>query len=1126
MKKVRITKRQLGAYVRSLLLNESKMASGLVKPSSGTAGFEGAARVAGGIVIKDIDLKLALLSMISRGDIGLMGNVFEDVAMVSSLPALHRGSGYQNLNDTLAMLNSPAADLGLGFGDSVTTTPSPTGGTIYKVSGDSWSVKSSAAASKSGFSTKATALGQLAACGLHSANQITINNLDSQSECYQQMTSFLSPNDEVHFNMGLCYYKYDRDDSQIQRLTGAQMGEVGLGDARAMFSLSATSLSTSVINSVAVLNKLVPEDYYVTNPTGIYNMPAAEGKKMSPATFSQVKRLTSKKSRENKKGASDAQLAAIQAQIDALKSAAGATVGDGKVGRDPVSRNIQRDPNGDSAFFTYVVPNPASTNTFMKGFKVALAGVLIARMTTILGDFIFNPSGNKSQRQALLTRLFQEIPGLQSDESATIDIDVIKDIIVAIEGSYNDFFQNAISNIPSDAGRSGKNADFVNIVQGQFIQSNIASCVENFLTEAISAQRNIDPEYISIHRIRPTAVDIDNLAKPAFKMIYAKSEDNLFKLKLLSKSPAGSANARFKLKIPSGGETEIQLAGSDVRVPTGIKEPISGTTGWSTTPAVQSTECIKLVERPGDETGIPINSIITTSVAEYDAMMARQSEMFSALANSATPTVTSPNSSATIGTNIGSSGFQIGSSSTPTKQELEADIVKSTIFYIKDGQILTAEQANRVLGAISSAMEDVANRASRIQFPGMNRNHEDYTIYLLQQTALYVPLVNRLNDKGLVGNISRPNSALIKQMHSHSVMYVHDALQSAYNAINSSTTPMTKEQRLIYNGEIRQFIQASGILEDGFALDTLKIKGKNPPWDNEGKKFLFEKNQTGELIEIDLSPYVNLGKATLYSITAAVIANSVDDKKTVDAAFKNAKNCGYLLTGLLGESDNTMSQDDLNKDIDSTTQSKQDYAQGFSGEEPTMDNLNTNNELRKESRLYESILLDLMEASAKKQRASQQPKKIKITKRQLNRLLEMSLKKNDNPIVAKLDKLLSSGDESDFRQGLMIASSFVQDNPDFEQMQAVRGLVKRHHNRLVNEYNTLKRDIKRMVEKRKVYRDMKRVTGHWHDQATEEMLEKAREGIWNIDRELPELLSRLDNIEGLIQIVIDDVFYE
>ena len=48
--------------------------------------------------------------------------------------------------------------------------------------------------------------------------------------------------------------------------------------------------------------------------------------------------------------------------------------------------------------------------------------------------------------------------------------------------------------------------------------------------------------------------------------------------------------------------------------------------------------------------------------------------------------------------------------------------------------------------------------------------------------------------------------------------------------------------------------------------------------------------------------------------------------------------------------------------------------------------------LKKESRLYESILLDLMEASAKKQRAANQPKKLKLTKRQLQELMRRQLK--------------------------------------------------------------------------------------------------------------------------------------
>ena len=49
-------------------------------------------------------------------------------------------------------------------------------------------------------------------------------------------------------------------------------------------------------------------------------------------------------------------------------------------------------------------------------------------------------------------------------------------------------------------------------------------------------------------------------------------------------------------------------------------------------------------------------------------------------------------------------------------------------------------------------------------------------------------------------------------------------------------------------------------------------------------------------------------------------------------------------------------------------------------------------EMVAESRLYEAILTDLMTASAKKQRAASQPKKLKMTKRQLQELMRRQLK--------------------------------------------------------------------------------------------------------------------------------------
>ena len=62
----------------------------------------------------------------------------------------------------------------------------------------------------------------------------------------------------------------------------------------------------------------------------------------------------------------------------------------------------------------------------------------------------------------------------------------------------------------------------------------------------------------------------------------------------------------------------------------------------------------------------------------------------------------------------------------------------------------------------------------------------------------------------------------------------------------------------------------------------------------------------------------------------------------------------------------------------------------FGNEPATIQTLDTNE--TNESRLYESILLDLMETSEKKQREAQQQKKIKLTKRQLKSLIRRQLK--------------------------------------------------------------------------------------------------------------------------------------
>ena len=153
-----------------------------------------------------------------------------------------------------------------------------------------------------------------------------------------------------------------------------------------------------------------------------------------------------------------------------------------------------------------------------------------------------------------------------------------------------------------------------------------------------------------------------------------------------------------------------------------------------------------------------------------------------------------------------------------------------------------------------------------------------------------------------------------------------------------------------------------------------------------------------------------------------------------------------------------------------------------------------------ETRLYSSILKDIMEAVSKK-----------------------------SNLINNLDSLLQSEDESSFRQALMLASSLVQGNTNLEQAREVRNLVSKHYNRLVDEYNMLKLDIEDLVDQRKEYYEMTNVSTYGHQRSIAQGFSQATEGyvgMEKIDAELPPLREKLNALETLIQSVINDVFYE
>ena len=223
---MRITNRKLRRKIRKALLKESEGAASILPQEGGiSVDSDGTHHIV------DQNYAAQVLGFIGRGDIGMMGGVFEDLAIAHTAPHFcGSGKKYQNLNTTLKMLNSPAADV---QDQDFNTTLSIAGNTIT-IPGECWSVKSSASYTP-GFGTGAAAIVQLAAVCVSKHKEKLENDLprykldgttpqsyydtfpiNSQSEAIRALASYLEVGDSVKYNIGLFYYKWDRNRSPIK----------------------------------------------------------------------------------------------------------------------------------------------------------------------------------------------------------------------------------------------------------------------------------------------------------------------------------------------------------------------------------------------------------------------------------------------------------------------------------------------------------------------------------------------------------------------------------------------------------------------------------------------------------------------------------------------------------------------------------------------------------------------------------------------------------------------------------------------------------------------------------------------------------------------------------------------
>jgi hypothetical protein len=277
-----ISEKRLRAILTQKLLKENKGSgqSGMIKFTGGRT-IAGLRYKNGRIEITDGRLATQMLTMLSRADSGMMGNIFEDIAEGSTIPSIisSGASGnqdnYINLNDTLNMANSPAADVGdTTFATSSSTAMSGSS-KVYTIDGMCWSVKSTAARKKSGFTTLTTAVGQLGAIAYDEAASLNvITDRNSQPQAYQFLVDKLSVGDKIQYKMGLCYYKYDRQSSNVT----LEQPVDNAGNPFYVFTI--TTPVTNVYANIlpASVGKAVCKSYYTgdTDTSSLFKLPFAE----------------------------------------------------------------------------------------------------------------------------------------------------------------------------------------------------------------------------------------------------------------------------------------------------------------------------------------------------------------------------------------------------------------------------------------------------------------------------------------------------------------------------------------------------------------------------------------------------------------------------------------------------------------------------------------------------------------------------------------------------------------------------------------------------------------------------------------------------------------------------------
>lgn len=983
MKKVRVTKRQLGAYVRRLL-RESQTASQLISvdtsSTSGVAGISYNARGTTPLEILDPGLSFNFLSMVSKGSIGIMGDVFEDIAQYVSLPK-QLGSSFDNLNVTFEMGNSPAADIGLGFADAQTVTTESNGNFNYELNGQSWSVKSTAGQSDGGFSTLATAVGQLAACGLIKTNNIPGVNLDSQPQCYAAMSSVLNPEDSVTFKMGLCYYKYNRNGNITYEPTFDPQDNELL-----VYTLSSPTVTAAEIKALelvgfsSAIGKSSPDakdsliQYPFTELGSCYNNTCKHVKTTGQSSLKtekdiesylqrnpRIQRVTRSAKLGPRPGTQSAPsvrksgngwtTAAIQSIVNYFKDEHDAKTAVGTLDYSQYSPGAPKK-------LSINLRNRVNKKQDLDALNGAIATSLFSVLMSTFTNKILSAGNIDSATAKSITTAYSNLAaGTQSIPVAPERMlrviyevytpkDLLKEAINTLPVSYNNIKPDLILLIDQvDPRYKDKSGD----LQKKFTDANFKRRVGNLLKSTIKTIRSTNPNFLSLKRIMSPVIDI-NSTEPTFKYKYI--EPVIFKI--TRKADVTITNTTdentiqdvyniYEITHPDSTTTTVRCSDSSVEVTGGSQRSVThAESTWGTS---YSSSPPNLNLKIGSFDSLDIDAILQYSTSEINAAIALQNRLISNLITARTKSgsTSSPevSNSNTWSQDIGQQIIN------PTDvQSAETDLFgpDNSLVNIRVrlmGERLTLEAAKNVLEQNAKKVEGLSKLDTRERY-----STEKETSYLIDQTSIYREiLTSQLNGTVVQSSVDET----LRKIHKAAVTQFASAI---FSLIGNSTDIQahTPEERASIRSSISILLKYSGIEDDPYAKDIISNMHNIDSYWQSGS-FIFER-MMGEVTS-DLTPVYYYLRALLYFGLAIKVKGVLGDKLGTVRILR-------VLESHIQS---------INNDLDTLSSQQAEV------------------EISTESRLYESILQDLMAVSAKNQRVANQPKKIKLTKRKLNKML-------------------------------------------------------------------------------------------------------------------------------------------